>query len=76
MPYVRQRVPAVVAVAYVMRSDRCDRAVAMRQIEAAALDGALRWVRRGADRVFRHAHGKIIPPRLRKWSDRPLVPTC
>jgi hypothetical protein len=69
MPYVRQRVPAIMAVAYVMRIDKCDRAAAMRQIEAAALDGALRWVGRGANRwgwdaeVFRTDLLKLWPER-------------
>jgi hypothetical protein len=50
MPYVSKRIPVIAAIAYVMRVEGCDRAAAMRQIEAAALDGAFRWVRRGSDR--------------------------
>ena len=69
MPYVRNRIPAVVAIAYVMRVDKCDRAAAIRQIEAAALDGALRWVRRGSNHwgwdaeVFRTDLQKLWPKR-------------
>jgi hypothetical protein len=45
MPYIGKWVPAIVALAYVMRIERCDRATAIGQIETAARDGALRWVR-------------------------------
>jgi len=45
MPYVGKWIPAIVAIAYVTRVEKCDRATAIRQIETAVRDGALRWVR-------------------------------
>jgi hypothetical protein len=50
MPYARTWIPAVAAVAHVIRADGCDRSAAMRQIESAVLEGALRWARRGRKR--------------------------
>jgi hypothetical protein len=47
MPYIGKWIPAVAAIAHAIRADGCDKAAAMRQIEAAVRDGALRWVRRG-----------------------------
>ena len=67
MPYTSKWVSGVLAVAYVMRVGTCDRAAAMRQIKAAALDGALRWVRDGSNRwawdaeVFRADLLKLWP---------------
>jgi hypothetical protein len=60
----------VVAVAYVMRADRCDRAAAMSQIEAAALEGALRWVRRGEHRWGWDAE-LFRADLLKLWPERP-----
>ena len=45
MPYARKWIPAVMAIAHVIRADRCDKSAAMRQLEAAAREGALRWFR-------------------------------
>ena len=67
MPYVSKRIWAIAAIAYVIRIDGCDKAAAMRQIETAALDGALRWVGRGSNRrdwdveVFRTDSRELLP---------------
>ena len=68
MPYARKWIPAVTAIAQVMRIDGCDRSAAMRQIESAAREGALRWLRGGSNRwdwdaqVFRADLVKLWPP--------------
>jgi hypothetical protein len=49
MPYIGKWIPALFAIAHVMRADGSDRAAATRQIEAAVRDGALRWVNRGSN---------------------------
>lgn len=50
MPYQNKWIPAAAAAAHVMQVDGCDRLAAMCQIEAAARDGELRWVRGGSNR--------------------------
>jgi hypothetical protein len=50
MPYARKWIPAVAAVAHVIRADGCDRSAAMRQIESAVREGAFRWAGRGRKR--------------------------
>jgi hypothetical protein len=67
MPYISKWVSAALAIAHVMRREKCDRAAAMQQIEAAARDGALRWVRGCSNRwdwdaeVFRRDLLKLWP---------------
>ncbi len=66
MPYVSKWISAIEAVAWVMRADHCSRADAVRQIEAAVQDGALRFVGRGAAHRW-DWNGKVYRADLEKF---------
>jgi hypothetical protein len=69
MPYISKWMPAVLAIAHVMRTDGCDRSAAMHQIKAAAFDRALRWFRRDSNHWGWDAE-VLRADLLKLWPDR------